>query len=252
MITRTEVATYLHEFLGVSKIQDYAPNGLQIEGRLEIRRICTAVTASQAALEMAYAQNADALLVHHGYFWRGESPVVSGLKHHRLSFALAKNINLYAYHLPLDVHSILGNNVCFGQLLGVGEMSTHDVGQTAGLLMSGRLKKPTSIEELSARLTLELGRAPLVIAPSAKPLSYLAWCTGAAQDYIEDASRLGVDAYLSGEVSLRTYYEAHELNLPYFSCGHHATERYGIEALGVHLEEKFGISHHFIACDNPI
>lgn len=252
VITRADLASYLHEFLGVSKIKDYAPNGLQIEGRAEIRRICTAVTASQAALQSAYAQKADALLVHHGYFWRGEDPVVSGIKRSRLSFALAKNINLYAYHLPLDLHSFLGNNVCFGQILGVEDVKTQDAGQTPGLLMTGRLKKPISTEDLSARLALELGRAPLVLAPSSKPLSYLAWCTGAAQDYIEDAYRLGVDAYLSGEVSLRTYYEAHELSLPYFSCGHHATERYGIEALGVHLEEKFGISHHFIPCDNPI
>ena len=252
MITRTELTAYLDNFLSVAKIQDYAPNGLQIEGRSEIRKICTAVTASQAALEQAIAAGADALLVHHGYFWRGEDSVVCGIKRARLALTLAENLNLFAYHLPIDVHPELGNNVCFGRLLGAVEIKTHDVGKTPGLLMSGRLKSSMSLNELSAYLTQKLGRIPQILAPSSHPIQHVAWCTGAAQDYIEEASKLGIDAYLSGEVSLRTYYEAHELKLPYIACGHHATERYGIKALGEHIAQKFGVLHHFIDSENPV
>lgn len=252
MITRAELTAYLDDFLAVSMIQDYAPNGLQIEGRSNIKKICTAVTASSLAVEEACLRGADALLVHHGYFWKNEAPTLCGIKRKRVELFLKHDLNLLAYHLPLDVHPTLGNNACFARILDVTDVHTHNVGKIPGLLMSGMLKKPVMIDELVTRLTGELKRKPLVLGSLSKPLSRIAWCTGAAQDFIEQAADLGVDAYLSGEVSLRTYYDVLELNLPYLACGHHATEQFGIALLGEHLHKKFGLEHEFIVCDNPI
>ena len=252
VITRDELAVYLHDHLACDNFNDYAPNGIQVQGGTTINKICTAVTASEAIIKQAVAQQADALLVHHGYFWRGEDAVITGMKRRRIGHLIAHNINLYAYHLPLDCHPEIGNNACLGRLLGVDSIKMHSVGKTVNLLWSGTLSKPLSAQVFSTIISEQLNRKPLHVSGTDKPIHRVAWCSGAAQDYIEEASRLGVDAYLSGEISERTYYQAQELGIHYFACGHHATERYGIQALGNHLYERFGLQHQFIDSDNPI
>lgn len=252
MISRDELTLYLADYLACDMFNDYAPNGLQVEGRNAIKRICTAVTASNDVITKAVALKADALLVHHGYFWRGEDPVMTGMKRQRIGQLIKHDLNLYAYHLPLDCHLELGNNACLGQLLELDDIKTHTVSKTPNLLWSGVLKTPLTANELSNLLGKKLQREPLCISGTTKPIQRLAWCSGGAQDYIEDAHRLGMDAYFSGEVSERTYYQAQELGMHYFACGHHATERYGIQALGQYLASCFGIQHQFIDSSNPV
>jgi dinuclear metal center YbgI/SA1388 family protein len=252
MILRADLVNYLDKLLNCSDFNDYAPNGLQIEGSNTIRRICTAVTASLDVIERAIAVSADALLVHHGYFWRGEDPVLRGMKRQRISYLLQHNINLLAYHLPLDCHLELGNNVCLGQLFGLESIESHRVNKTDDLLWTGFLSQAKTGPELCLQLSHIFGREPLHIEGCNTPIQYLAWCSGGAQDFIEQAHELGADAYISGEVSERTYYQAKELGLDYFACGHHATERYGIQALGQHLVQRFGLEHQFIDSLNPV
>lgn len=252
MITRDALADYLKDHLSIDSFNDYAPNGLQVEGRSEIKRICTAVTASRDVIAEAIAQKADALLVHHGYFWRGEDPVITGVKRQRISQLIKHDLNLFAYHLPLDCHLELGNNACLGRLFELEDVTSHTVGKTPNLLWSGKLINPLSASDFAGFLGKKLQREPLKVSGTTKPVQHVAWCSGGAQDYIEDAHRLGVDAYISGEISERTYYQAQELGLHYFACGHHATERYGIQALGQHLAIQFGIQHQFIDSENPV
>lgn len=252
MISRDSLTTYIAELLHCSAFQDYAPNTLQVEGADNIASICTAVTASEEAITHAIGVKAQALLVHHGFFWRAEEPVLCGMKKKRIALLLQNQINLFAYHLPLDCHLELGNNAQLSKLLGIHSVKTHTVGNTEHLLWSGVLPKPISSAELSQHIKHKLHREPLIIEGSQKPIRTIAWCTGAAQDFIIDAYYLGVDAYLSGEVSERTYYQAKELGLYYFACGHHATERYGIQALGQHLSTHFNLDHQFIDSENPI
>lgn len=252
MITHSELSSYLHQLLSCDRYNDYAPNGMQVEGKAQIQRICTAVTASDEAITQAIAWQADALLVHHGYFWRGEAPVLTGMKRQRLSKLLRHDINLFAYHLPLDCHPELGNNACLAKLFAVHSLQMHRAGGTDNLLWSGHLAQAMTHAELNVFLSKQLGRAPLAIAGNDKPISRIAWCSGGAQDFIEEAHRLGVDAYVSGEVSERTYYQAKELGIHYYACGHHATERYGIQALGAHLASYFQLEHLFVDSDNPV
>lgn len=252
MIARDELVIYLHDYLGCDNFSDYAPNGLQVEGNAEINRICTAVTASEAIIKQAALLQADALLTHHGYFWRGEDPTVTGMKRRRIGELFSSNMNLFAYHLPLDCHPVIGNNACLANVLDVGHVQSHPAGKTPNLLWSGKLSKPLTASTFSSLLNKKLGRAPLHVSGTEKRINRVAWCSGAAQDFIEEANQLGVDAYLSGEISERTYYQAQELGIHYFSCGHHATERYGIQALGKQLSERFALDHHFIDSDNPV
>jgi len=252
VITRDELAVYLDDFLACKSFNDYAPNGVQIAGMPTINHICTAVTASQDVINKAVTLQADALLVHHGYFWRGEDPVITGIKRERIGQLITHNINLYAYHLPLDCHPDLGNNACFAELLGIESVSMHPAGKTANLLWTGTLAQPLSAVGLADYLGQKLKREPLLVSGSDKPISRVAWCTGAAQDFIEEAHRLGVDAYISGEISERTYYQAQELGIHYYACGHHASERYGIQALGHHLSGRFELRHQFIDSANPV
>lgn len=252
MITRVELTNYLHDLLGCANFNDYAPNGLQVEGMPDIRVICTAVTASAKAIEEAAKMNASALLVHHGYFWRGESPVITGMKYERIALLFQHTMNLFAYHLPLDCHLTLGNNVCLGKLLGLQSITQHTAGNTSNLLWLGSFANAMTAEALDQFLTEQLHRKPQHIEGSDRLIKRIAWCSGAAQDFITQAHALGADAYLSGEISERTYYEAKELGIHYFACGHHATERLGIRALGEHLSDHFGIFHHFIDTDNPV
>lgn len=252
MILRKDLGDYLHQLLDCDRYNDYAPNGIQVEGKEQIKRICTAVTASLDVISKALAWQADALLVHHGYFWRGEDLVISGMKRQRISHLLRHDLTLFAYHLPLDCHKKLGNNACLAQLLSLDSIQMHPAGRVDDLLWSGRLASPMSGKQFSELLEKKLGRAPLHIAGTDQPIRTLAWCSGAAQEYIEQAAQLDVDAYLSGEVSERTYYQAMELGLHYYACGHHATERHGIQALGAFLADTFELEHVFIDSENPV
>ncbi|MBA2656381.1 MAG: Nif3-like dinuclear metal center hexameric protein [Tatlockia sp.] len=252
MITRVELTAYLHDLLSCADFEDYAPNGLQIEGGMQIHRICTAVTASMDAINKAIAFKSDALIVHHGYFWRGEDPVLIGMKRKRIAELLKYNINLFAYHLPLDCHAELGNNACLGRLFNLESIETHKIAKTRDLLWSGTLAETITAKQFAVKIQKILGREALHLSGSEKPIQKLAWCSGAAQDLIEHAHKLGVDGFLSGEVSERTFYQAQELGIHYFSSGHHATERYGVQALGKHLAAKYGLDYQFIDSTNPI
>ena len=223
---------------------------MQVEGRPEIRSIVTGVTASLALIEAALAANADAILVHHGYFWRGEDARVVGSKQKRLKLLLSHDINLFAYHLPLDMHPELGNNAQLGQRLGLtpsGRFGEDGLGWlgTADASVG-------TVGDLALAIERKLGRKPLVIGDMKQPLGTLGWCTGAAQNLLGDAIAAGASAYLSGEISEPTVHLAREAGVSYLACGHHATERYGIEALGRHVADKFGIAHRFIDIDNPV
>ena len=252
MITRQALGQYLNTFLSSERYDDYAPNGLQIEGKSSINRLCTAVTASQEVIDTAVSLNFDALLVHHGFFWRGEPSPIMGMKRKRIKQLLIHDMNLYAYHLPLDCHLELGNNACLAKLFNCDSVNTHKVGSIDHLLWSGAFPEPMNALSVHAFLEKQLHRKPVHIEGTSKTIKTLAWCSGGAQDYIVAAHELGVDAYISGEVSERTYYQAKELGIHYFACGHHATERYGIQALGNHLAKKFSLEHQFLDSANPI
>ena len=247
-----QLVNYTRQLLQVERFVDYCPNGLQVEGKPNVNKIVTGVSASMDLLQAAKQAGADAVLVHHGYFWRGEEAVITGMKRRRIGQLLTHDLNLYAYHLPLDCHADLGNNACLGQLFALQNIQTHPVGNTPALLWSGQLAHPMSACAFSDDLSKKLQREPLCISGTEKPIQRVAWCSGGAQDYIVDAHRLGVDAYISGEISERTYYQAQELGLHYFACGHHATERLGIQALGEHLTARFDVQHRFIDSDNPV
>lgn len=252
MISRNDLNTYLDELLDCRNFNDYAPNGLQIEGGSSIQRICTAVTASLDVIEQASILQADALLVHHGYFWKGENPLITGVKRKRIGKLIERNMSLFAYHLPLDCHVELGNNACLAKLFELKEVKAHQVDKVANLLWSGKFSTTKSIDDFTLQIENRLGQAPVHIQGSEKNIQQIAWCSGAAQDYLQEAYDLGADAYISGEISERTFYQAKELGIHYFACGHHATERYGIQELGKHLAQKFSLEHHFIDSNNPI
>lgn len=249
-ISRTDFANELDNLLQVSQFNDYCPNGLQVEGKEQIRCLVSGVTASQALIDAAIEKGADALLVHHGFFWRGEEPRVVGMKRHRLSALLKHDINLFAYHLPLDAHPTLGNNAQLAQRLGfISEGGMEPGALPVGNI--GRLVEPLSAEALAEHVGRQLGRPPLLEAVGGKPISRIAWCTGGAQSYIEKAAALGVDAYLTGEVSEPTIHIARELGVHFIAAGHHATERYGAMAVGEFMAQRHGLEHYFIDIDNP-
>lgn len=252
MMQRDTLLQDLNNYLKSVQFADYAPNGLQVEGKAAVRRVCTAVTASLEIIELAIALQADVLLVHHGFFWRGESSIISGMKRKRLSRLLAHDINLIAYHLPLDVHPLIGNNACIGKLLQADQIVQHAHEKIDGLIWSGHLQAPQSAETFSKTLTNLFQQTPIHLSGGKNPIAKVAWCSGAAQDFIVQAAALGMDAYISGEVSERTYYLAKELGIHYFACGHHATERFGIQALGTYLQSQYGLEVQFIDVDNPI
>lgn len=240
---------YTGELLQVERFRDYCPNGLQVEGKTDIEVIVSGVTASMALLEAAADLKAELVLVHHGYFWRNEDARVRGMKRARLKFLLERDMNLVAYHLPLDAHPALGNNAQLGQIMGVPIDGME--GEPA-IIAHGRLTQPMPLQAFGDHLQRALGRAPLLLGDTAKPIRRIAWCTGAAQDYFEQAIDMQVDAYISGEVSEQTFHLAQESGVAYLAAGHHATERYGIQSLGHHLSEKFGLQHFFIDIDNPV
>ncbi|MEN9903291.1 MAG: hypothetical protein RL651_1955, partial [Pseudomonadota bacterium] len=238
-VNRDVLTQYLNELLKPEGFKDYCPNGLQVEGREEIRRLVCGVTANQALLDLAIAEQADAILVHHGWFWRGETGVVTGIKRNRLKTILANDINLYAYHLPLDAHPALGNNV--GLAKAAGWQQTGVFGEQ-GLGCMGKPKSPTTVATLAADLEKTLGRPPFVLAESLEqPIGRIAWCTGGAQSYFEAAIAGGADAFVTGEVSEPMVHLARETGVAYIAAGHHATERFGVQALGEAIAAHFGI-----------
>lgn len=246
---RVDLVRYLDELLNVGQFRDYCPNGLQVEGRDEIRCIVAGVTASQALLDAAVHQGADALLVHHGWFWRGEDGRVTGLRRKRLQTLLVNDLNLIAYHLPLDSHAELGNNAQWAKRLAWqidGRFGEQDMGWFGGAA------EATTLAALCAQLGEILQRQPLAIGDMRRLIRRIAWCSGGAQNYFEQAIALGVDVYISGEISEQTVHLARESGVAYIAAGHHATERYGVQALAAHLADRFSLDCHFVDIDNPV
>jgi dinuclear metal center YbgI/SA1388 family protein len=244
-----ELLNYTGQLLQVERFKDYCPNGLQIEGKPEIHTIVSGVTACKALLEAAFDKGADAILVHHGYFWKGEDGRITGFKRERIRYLLQHNINLIAYHLPLDAHPELGNNAQLGKLMGI-EIAGWSGEQN--MVAYGELPRSQSLSGFSASLQNKLKRVPLIVGDADKPIKKIAWCTGAAQQYLEEAVALGVDAFVSGEISEQTVHLARESGVAYIAAGHHATERYGVQALGQHLAERFDLHHAFVDIENPV
>ena len=244
-----ELEIYLNQLLDVGHIHDYCPNGLQVEGRSEVRKLISGVTASFDLLQAAVAAGADAVLVHHGYFWRGENQCLTGMKRRRIALLMEHDISLFAYHLPLDAHLELGNNTQLGRRLGFIE--TGRFGEQS-IAAQGTLPQTMTLKDLRINVEHLLSRKPLVIGDEAKPVQRIAWCTGAAQNYFDEAIHLGVDAFITGEISEQTVHTARESGVAFIAAGHHATERYGAQALGEHVTQKFGIAHQFVDVDNPV
>ena len=246
---REELIAYLDGVLEPARFRDYCPNGLQVEGRAEIHRVVCGVTASQALIEAAVARGADALLVHHGWFWKGEDGRVTGFRKRRLQALLAHDINLFAYHLPLDAHAEFGNNAQLGKRLGfeiTGRFAEQDIG------FLGVPPAPTFAETLAQQVERTLGRAPLLVGDGRREVRRVAWCSGGAQGYFEQAILAGADLFVSGEISEQTVHLARESGVPYLAAGHHATERYGAMALGEHLATRCGLECEFVEIDNPV
>lgn len=246
---REELRTYLDGLLEAASFRDYCPNGLQVEGKAEIKRIICGVTASQALIDAAIDRQADALLVHHGWFWKNEDGRVTGFRKQRMAGLLAHDISLFAYHLPLDAHPTLGNNAQLAARLGwviQGRFSEQDIG------FFGVPPAPTFAGDLAAAVERSLGRAPLLIGEATRPVKRIAWCTGGAQGYFEEALATGADIFVSGEISEQTVHLARESGVAYLAAGHHATERYGVMALAAHLRETCGLECEFIDIDNPV
>jgi dinuclear metal center YbgI/SA1388 family protein len=251
MINLDELVAYLDDLLEVDRFSDYCPNGLQVEGRPVVRKLVSGVTASQALLQAARERQADAVLVHHGYFWRGEDARIVGMKRQRIQTLLQAEMSLLAYHLPLDAHPVYGNNAQLGERLGfIMEGQFGQGGPAIGLY--GHLPQAMSATALSEQIERVLQRAPLHIAGGTHAIHSIAWCSGAAQGYIEQAVKLGVDAYLSGEISEQTVHIAREAGIHYFAAGHHATERFGVQVVGEHLAAHFGLEHEFVDIANPV
>lgn len=249
MVGLTELVDYADRLLDAGSFHDYCPNGLQVGGRPEVRRLVSGVTACRALIEAAIDEDADAVLVHHGYFWKGEDARITGLKRERLRLLLAHDIGLIAYHLPLDAHPELGNNA--GLAAALGWRREGGLGPD-GLGSFGVLADPVDAMMLATALGKALGRPPLHVAGGPEIIQRIGWCSGAAQDRIEDAAALGLDAFVSGEISERTVHIAREARIHYFAAGHHATERFGPRALGAHLALHFGVEHRFIDIENPV
>ena len=246
---REELVSYLDRLLEPTKFKDYCPNGLQVEGRGEVQRIVAGVTASQALLDAAVARGAGAILVHHGYFWKGDDGRVTGIRRQRLGTLINHDINLLAYHLPLDAHPEFGNNAQLA--LGLDWLPEARFGEQ-DIAWLGTLAEPADLATVSGNVARLLGREPLVIGEAGRPVRRIAWCSGGAQGYFEQAIALGVDAYVSGEISEQTVHLARESGVAYIAAGHHATERGGVQALAAHLSEKFGLDCEFVDIENPV
>ncbi len=251
-VSLRELVSQLDQLLQPGLYRDYCPNGLQVEGRASVSRLVTGVTACQALLDAALEWGADAIMVHHGYFWKGENEVVVGMKRRRLATLLGNELSLIAYHLPLDAHVELGNNARLGKLLGLGEPEPLFPGRADSVGNVASLAEPLNREVIVSRLRELTGREPLLIGAAETPVNRVAWCSGGAQGYIDAARAAGADLYITGEASEQTVHFAREEGLGFIAAGHHATERYGVQAVGEWAAERFGLEHRFIDIDNPV
>lgn len=247
-----KLANKLDQLLEIHQIKDYCPNGLQIEGGMDVKKIVTGVTASQELIDRAIEARADAILVHHGYFWKNESQPIVDMKFKRISALIKNNINLYAYHLPLDLHQELGNNTQLAKLLQITDRRPLEPWNKHSFGRVGKFQEALSPQELTDLISDSLGRVPLHIDGGKEEIKSVAYCTGGGQDYISIAADQGIDAFISGEISEKTVHIAREMGIHYFAAGHHATERYGIKALGEYIQSEFDIDVEFIDIDNPV
>jgi dinuclear metal center YbgI/SA1388 family protein len=252
MVTLNALLDYTNSLLSTDSFSDYCPNGLQVEGRAEVTRLVSGVTASMALIEAAIEAQADAIVVHHGYFWKGEDECITGMKRARLGRLLGTDTSLLAYHLPLDAHPKLGNNARLAEVLGFERRGCFGPDDGLSLGQYGLLPHALTAAALGELIQSSLGRMPQHIPGPQQTIQTVGWCSGAAQSYIDAAADQGLDAFISGEISEQTVHVARERGLHYFAAGHHATERYGVQALGEHLAEQFEISHRFIDIDNPV
>ncbi|HNU12087.1 MAG TPA: Nif3-like dinuclear metal center hexameric protein [Rubrivivax sp.] len=248
MAEREQIESSLAELLQPERFKDYGPNGLQVEGRREVRCLASGVTASLAFIDAAIAAGADTLLVHHGLFWRGQDGRIVGWLKARVARLLAHELNLFAYHLPLDAHAELGNNAQLGRRLGLqadARFGEQDLG------FAGPAQALADVQTLAARVRLALAREPVVLPGDGRPLRRIAWCSGGAQGFFEAAIAAGADAFITGEISEPQAHLARETGVAFLACGHHATERYGAPAVAAHIAERFGLEHRFIEIENP-
>ena len=250
-IALTTLVEEADRYLSAARISDYCPNGLQVEGRPQVRRIVSGVTASQALLDAAVEAEADVVLVHHGYFWKGEDACITGMKRRRLQTLLGNDISLLAYHLPLDVHPEVGNNVQLARQLEITVEGPLDANNPKVVGLLGSLDEPLSPRDFARRVQDVLGREPLLVEGQGM-VRKVGWCTGGGQGYIDNAIAAGVDLFLTGEASEQTYHSARENGVSFIAAGHHATERYGVQALGDYLARRFAVEHLFIDCPNPV
>jgi dinuclear metal center YbgI/SA1388 family protein len=246
MIDNKTLEKYLNKYLNVANFSDYCPNGLQIEGKSQIRKIITGVSANQDLIDRAIDENADALLVHHGFFWKGENQAITGIKKNRIKALLAHDINLFAYHLPLDAHPLVGNNAQLAQRFNI--QNPRPIGDT--LVWQGEVD--LSLGALNQIIEKSLNRPPLVFGADDTIIKKISWCSGSAQTYIQHAIEAGAEVFITGEISEQIPAIAKENNIAYIAAGHHATERYGVQALGQHLAQKFELDYQFIEVDNVV
>jgi len=245
-----EIIQCCDQWLQPSDFNDYAPNGLQVQGSSDVRVIVTGVTASQALIDRAIELDADMLLVHHGYFWRGENPTLTGIKYRRIKSLIDNNMSLVGFHLPLDAQPEFGNNIELAARLGIAvEGGVAGTGNPA-IALQGCFDEVLTGAQVAAKIEAAVARKPLHI-DATRAIKRVAWCTGGGQGYIEPAVAAGVDAFITGEVSEQTVHIAREYGIHFFSAGHHATERYGIKALGEKLQQKYALEVHFVDIDNP-
>ncbi len=250
MMNNLELEKIISQKLDSDAIKDYVPNGLQIEGKTTVKKIITGVTASLELIDVAIEKGADALLVHHGYFWKSETPLIRGMKYQRIKRLIESGLNLYAYHLPLDLHSELGNNAQLGKMWGIQNIAP--ISEQNKLVLTGDLATEMDIVSFANMVEKSLGRAPFVEASGPQLIKRIAWCSGAAQDALEEVANAGFDAFITGEVAERTIYIARELGIHFLAAGHHATERDGVKSLGIWLQENHGLDVEFIDINNPI
>lgn len=243
-----ELCNYNASLLQTAQFKDYCPNGMQVEGRADVLRIATAVTASKQVLDEAIEWGADAIIVHHGYFWRNEDACIVGIKKRRIAQLLKHDVSLLAYHLPLDAHAELGNNAELGKLLGLEAQARFG---EQNIVCKGELKTPVTLSQFATKVEASLQRTPQVIGRAGQIIRSVAWCSGGAQGYFEAAIAEGVDVYLTGEISEQNFHLSNETGVAFIAAGHHATERLGVQALGNHLAEKFSLEHRFFDQDNP-
>ncbi len=247
--SRQKMQAALNVLLEPQRFQDFAPNGLQVEGREQIDIVVSGVTASQALLNAAIALKADAVLVHHGYFWRSEDPCLVGMKGRRVQTLMQADINLFAYHLPLDCHMELGNNAGLGRALGVPQFGPLIPEEPTLPVFVGELSEVLSQVQVAESLSKELGRQ--VLSEGDRAIRRIAWCTGGGQGYIDKAADAGADLFVTGEVSEQTIHIARERDIGFIAAGHHATERFGVQSVGSWLSRELGVAHHFVDDDNP-